>query len=204
MTHGVRALIFVLLAHAPAALAAPPDSNDPVYAELLKVRTGLVDAYNRKDLDGVLRLCHPQIVVTWQNGEVSEGRDGVKRYYEKMMVGPQRIVETMTADPTVDNLAVIYGGDTAVSRGQMNDHYQLTDGMRFDLNSRWSATLVKDGGEWLIANFHASVNAFDNPLLRMIAKQASLWSGSIGALIGIVLGLVATRWFARHRRTTTA
>jgi uncharacterized protein (TIGR02246 family) len=183
-------------------VAAPgdaPNAGDPVYVQLLKVRSDLVEAYNRRDLNGILNLCTPNVVVTWQNAEVTEGRDGVRKYYDKMMTGPDRIVESMTADPTVDNLAVLYNGDTAVSRGAMNDHYKLTDGSEFDMHSRWSATLVKDGDKWLIANFHASVGAFDNPLLRMIVGKASLLAGVAGVLAAtIVVSLIW--WFSGRRR----
>jgi len=189
-------LAMLLLVAEPAAA---PQSNDPAHAELLKVRSGLIDAYNRRNVDGILAHCHPKIVVTWQNAEVTEGREGVRGYYEKMMTGPNRIVESMTADPTVDHLAIIYGGDTAVSRGAMNDHYQLTDGTEFDLNSRWSATLVKEGDTWLIANFHASAGAFDNPLLKLIVSRASLWAGVAGAAGGTILAATLS-WMLTRRR----
>jgi ketosteroid isomerase-like protein len=193
------ALVLLLAAQPAAQPGDAPRADDPVYAELMKVRSGLVEAYNRRDVDGILALCHPNIVVTWQNAEVTEGRAGVRGYYEKMMTGPNKIVESMTAEPTVDKLAVIYDGKTAVSRGAMHDHYKLTDGTEFDLNSRWSATLVKEGDTWLIANFHASVGAFDNPLLAMIVSKASMWVGIAAAAVAAVLASVAT-WILVRRR----
>lgn len=185
------------------SLVVAPDPKDPAYAELLKVRSGLVDAYNRKDVDGILNLCTPDVVVTWQNAEVTEGREGIRKYYDKMMTGPNRIVESMTANPTVDNLAVLYGGDTAVSRGAMNDHYKLTDGSEFDMNSRWSATLVKDGDRWLIAAFHASIGAFDSPLLHFIVGKASLWSG-IAAALAAAAATSLVWWLVGRRRLKAA
>jgi ketosteroid isomerase-like protein len=194
------AAALVIFVGAEAVVAPDPRlASNPAYAELLEVRSGLIDAYNRRDVEGILNLCHPQVVVTWQNAEVSETREGVRKYYEKMMTGPNRIVESMTADPTVDDLAVIHGGDTAVSRGKMNDHYRLTDGSEFAMNSRWSATLVKDGDRWLIASFHASVGAFDNPLLTMIVGKAALWTGLTAGLAGAVVG-GAIAWFVARRR----
>ena len=180
-----------------------PTPTDPEHTELMKVRTKLIAAWNKKDMDGVLALCHPKIVATWQNGEVTEGREGIKGYYEKMMVGPKRIVEEMTANPTVDHLAVIYGGDTAVSRGKMNDHYKLADGTEFDMNSRWSATLVKEGDDRLSANYHASAPAFDNPLLNMMLKKAAMWSGVTGGVIGVIVGAIVAAMMAR-RKTSAA
>jgi ketosteroid isomerase-like protein len=193
----------VLLLAAPDAAAAKPAADDPVYAELMEVRKALVAAYNKRDLDGILAVCHPDVVVTWQNAEVTEGHAGLRGYYEKMMVGPNRIVESMTADPTVDNLAVIHNGDTAVSRGAMDDHFKLTDGTEFDMNSRWSATLVKEGNAWKIVNFHASVGAFNNPLQTMIVGKASLFTGIIAAAAGAVLASIVV-WLIARRRPAAA
>jgi len=180
-----------------------PQATDPEHAALLKIRGGLVEAYNRRDVEGILAFCHPKIVCTWQNAEVTEGREGLRKYYEKMMTGPNRIVESMTADPTVDQLAIIYNGDAAVSRGKMNDHYKLTDGSEFGMDSRWSATLVKEGDTWLITNFHASVGAFDNPLLRFIVGKAALWAGLASAAGAALLTFLITWFVMRRKRAAT-
>src|SRR5262249_50289480 len=143
---------------------------------------------NAHDLDALLSFCHEDIVVTWQNAEVSRGREGVRAYYRKMMTGEQRVVDDLQANPTVDDRAILFGENTAVSRGQMNDHYKLRDGTDFALNSRWSATLVKEDGKWLVASFHASTNAFDNDILRMVARKTTTVVGGAALVLGLLLG----------------
>jgi uncharacterized protein (TIGR02246 family) len=180
-------LLFGVAAH--SAAADQPDKDDPVFEDLLAVRKGLIDAYNAHDMDALLSFCHEDIIVTWQNAEVSRGREGIRAYYEKMMKGEKRVVDDLKANPTVDDRAVFFGENTAVSRGQMNDHYRLRDGSDFALNSRWSATLVKEDGKWLVASFHASTNAFDNDILRMVVKKATIFSGGTALVVGLVLGI---------------
>ena len=107
-----------------------------------------------------------------------------------MMKGPNPVVAKLSADPTVDELAIIYGGTTAVAWGKMNDHYELTNGMKFDFDSRFSTTAVKDGDRWRIASFHASANAFDNGLLRLMTRYAMLWSAGVAGVVGLVVGFI--------------
>ncbi len=205
MMKTIVALSFAWTAFAASLLAeeATPSPDDQAHQELLAVRKGLIDAYNRQDIEGVLSFCTKDVIVTWQNGEVSEGREGVRAYYQKMMEGDHRIVESLTADPTVDGVAVIYNDDTAISRGVMNDRYRLRDGSQFALNSRWSAALVKSDGQWRIASFHASTNTFDNAVLRLAAKQSMLWAGGAGLLLGAVAGVVGGRMLRKRTQTTS-
>ena len=72
----------------------------------------------------------------------------------------------------------------------------MASGRNFDLPARWSATMVKENGQWLIANLHASDNLFDNPLLDS-AKRTIGWTGAIGLAVGLAIGLFA----GRRRRT---
>src|SRR5947207_2492593 len=81
-------------------LSAPDDSTVP--PEIKEMRDGLVDSFNKRDVDRLLSYLHPDIVVTWQNGEVNHGREGVRQYYEKMMVGPNSIVVDIKSNPQVE------------------------------------------------------------------------------------------------------
>jgi uncharacterized protein (TIGR02246 family) len=197
------ALVALFAATTLSDAAEQPGADDAVFQDLLAVRHGLIDAYNAHDLDALLSFCHEDIVVTWQNAEVSRGREGVRAYYQKMMTGEKRVVDSLQADPTVDDRAILFGENTAVSRGQMNDHYTLRDGSDFALNSRWSATLVNEDGKWLVASFHASTNAFDNEILRMVARKTALLAGGAALATGVLLG-IGGFWLLTKRRRKPA
>ena len=95
---------------------APPAQEDPAHNELRALKKELTDAVNAKDLDALLALLDENVVVTWQNGEVSHGPEQVRAYYDRMMKGPQRIVDSVTINPTVDELTHLYG-NTGVAFG---------------------------------------------------------------------------------------
>jgi hypothetical protein len=97
----------------------------------------------------------------------------------------------LTVSFDADALTILYGGDTGIAYGSSNDHYDLTDGGKFDIRGRWSCTLVREGNRWLIANFHYSANVFNNPILertRMYLIGAAIAAGIIGLLLGWFLG----------------
>ena len=198
-------VVYPLSAAAQEATEVTADTaaENPEHDRLRAVRAGLVEAYNKGDIEGILAYCHPAIVVTWQNGEVTKGRDELRAYYERMLVGDDAIVEELTADPQVDELSTIYGGDVALARGSMNDNFKLKDGSSFAMNSRWSATLVKENDEWLVADFHPSVNAFDNGVLWMIVKRTAWLAAGVALLAGLIVGAVASRLFKRRQPAAT-
>src|SRR5436190_3802072 len=103
-----------------------------------------------------------------------------------MLHGSAKVVEKFGAEVKVDELSILYGGDTAIAFGSAHEHFTLAGGRQLDFTGRWSATLVKDGGKWLIANLHTSDNIFDNPLLNA-AKKLLAWVG-VGALLAGLVG----------------
>lgn len=182
-------LITAALACAFALVANAQE--DPAHNELRAVRDGLLAGMNSGDIEAQLAYLHPNVVVTWHNAEVSRGRDGVRKYLDRMLNGPSKVVKKFGAEVTVDELSILYGGDTAIAFGSAQEHFTLTSGRSFDFTGRWSATMVKDGGKWLVANLHTSDNIFDNPLLNQV-KAALPWVGGgallVGALVGWLLG----------------
>ena len=180
---------------------APPQTVEKTHEELRALRDGLIKATNDSNIDALLGFLHPNVVVTWQNAEVSRGRDGVRSYLTRMTTGANKIVSRFQTSPTVDELTILYGGDTGIAFGKSNDHFELAQGMTFDLPGRWSATLVKEDGRWLVASFHASANLFDNPVLNL-ATRSAVWSGVGGLVVGALVMFIGAIVLRRRQRKT--
>ena len=195
---------FVADAQTAPATTAPTTgvvTNDPTQA-ITQLRQELIDSFNKGDLDRLLSHLDPDVVITWQNGEVCRGSDAVRAYYKKMMTGPDRRVEKASADPKVDDRHIY--GDWAVSWGKMNDHFVLTDGSDLAMNSRFTATIARRGDVWKVTSFHVSVNAFDNPILAYAEKKTGTWALVIGVVAGLVVGLLVGVLLGRRRRGSVA
>jgi uncharacterized protein (TIGR02246 family) len=181
-----------------AAKDATP-SNEQLHQQLRALKTTMEKALNEMDIDTVTAHVTEDVVFTTMNGDLVRGRAGVREYFEKMMKGEKRRVERITAKFEVGDLSNLYASDTAVAFGTSNDRYVLAGGSSFDVQARWSSTMIRRNGQWLIANFHYSTNIFDNPVLDAQRKFAIL-AGSGVALVLALAGFFFGR--ARGRKLT--
>lgn len=218
----IRRVMFtvILVLTSAAALSAqekkktgdeqPPEKKinskeDPAHEELREVKKAMTDAFNKKDIDALLKHVHPEAIVTWQNGEVSRGPEGVRKYYERMLVGEKSVLEKVTADPEMTDFAFLIGTPpvAAVAYGKLKDHYKLRDGTEIDMNSLFSVTVAKHDGRWLIVSFHGSTNVFDNSVLKVAITKTMWWTGGIAGaaalLLGLILGLIVG-WLLAGRK----
>lgn len=201
---GCRFAVFFPVALAVASTMAQqpqPGAEDPAHNELRALRDGLLDAFEKKDIERMLTFLDPDVVVIVQSAEVIRGHDGVREFHKRMSEGDDRVVESLKSDFQVDELSTLYGDDMAISFGTMADHFKLRRGEEFDLNSRWTATAVRQDDRWLVASFHVSTNMFDNGVSNLYIKWSSIKSGVIAGLIGILVGaLVSILWKRRPTR----
>ena len=172
---------------------SPAWPQPAIHDALRALRARLVTAMNKNDIDGILAELHPNVIVTWQNAEVSRGPGGVRAYLERMTKGPNPIVRGYHADINVDDLTTLYGDNTGIAFGSSVERFDLAGGQSFTLRGRWSATMVRENGRWLLANVHASSNLFDNPLLN--AAKKTLYLGiAVGVVVALLIG-----WFVGRR-----
>jgi uncharacterized protein (TIGR02246 family) len=180
--------LILTLSLAPALRAQP---EDPAHAELRALRTEVLDAITTGDIDRVLTSLHPDVVITWQNGEVNRGRDGVKAFFERM---GRQAFSGYKVPPTPDELTVLHaGGAAGVSFGRSVGQFNLL-GASWEFENRWTATVVKQDGRWLLTSYHVSWNALDNPLLTT-AKRAVYVVAPLAFLAGLALA-----FYLRRRR----
>jgi ketosteroid isomerase-like protein len=185
------------------AVAPPPEqvapSPEAIHDELRKLRDDVLAAIDRNDFDAITPHLHPNVVFTPMNGEVCHGPQEIRAYFDKMLKGPDAIVKSMHLEVEVDRLTDLYG-DTGLAFGSSNDHYKLTNGMDFPVQTRWTCALVRENGRWLITAFHASANVFDNPVLEREKQAAKLKWGGLALVAGALLGLLLGVAIGRRRR----
>jgi ketosteroid isomerase-like protein len=195
---------------APASSdTAQTPSQEATHVELRALRDALLEAWQHRDVDAMLTHVAPNVVVTWQNGEVSRGAAGVRKFYDEVLNSPDKIVANIASTLKVDELSILYGNETAIAFGSIHDDVTLNHsiaraaflgaGDALALDSRWTATLVKLDGQWKVASYHVSADAFSNPILSMAiaaGKRSALWTGVGGLGVG---ALVA--WFFLRRRS---
>lgn len=187
---------------APAAPQAQPSAAptqapqvppvEELHNGLRRLQATMEKALNSRDLDTIVANVHDDVVFTTMNGDIVRGKQGVREYFERMMNGPDKVVEDVQTKFEADDLSVLHGGDTAVAFGHTQDHYVLTGGETFDVQARWSGTMLRRGKEWIVGSFHYSTNMFDNPVLAA-QQKAFTWISVMGALLVAVVAFLLGR-----------
>lgn len=176
----------------PAATITPE-----ITAAITQLREGLVDSFNKGDVNRLLTYLDPEVIATWQNGEVTHGAEEVRAYYDKMMSGESRVVREVKLAPEV--LGRQIHGDWAVSWGNLHDQFTLTDGRVLPLDSHFTIVMARRGDRWLVTAYHASVNAFDNPVLALAVGRTARWVGVGTGVLGVLAGYLLARSLGRKR-----
>jgi len=190
----MKRLLLVLAIALPLA-AQEPDAA--VHNALRQLKATMTKALNERDLDTIVANVDPNVVFTTMNNDVRRGPDQIRAYFNEMLTAPGHIVKDVKVSFEADALTTLYGGDAGVAYGTSNDHYELTNGDKFDVKGRWSCTMVKNGDRWVIASFHYSTNVFDNPILDRY-KSMYLPIGAGALVAGLIVGWFIGRMMSRR------
>ncbi|MBL8394915.1 MAG: nuclear transport factor 2 family protein [Candidatus Accumulibacter sp.] len=186
----------ILLLLDPGSLLAA--DGDPYTADrqaLIRLFREMEAAINAQDVERMVAQMHPQVTVTWLNGEVSRGHDEVRAYYQKMVKGEQRILERYLTTAKLGAPARFFGnGEVAVADGTMLDQFFPVARGPFTLDSNWTSSSAKIDGQWKVVALHLSANVFTNSLIGE-AKQAIWYAGAGAGIGGLLLG-----WLLGRRR----
>ncbi|QEG38250.1 YybH family protein [Roseimaritima ulvae] len=172
----------------PDTAEAATDDASADHEQLRELREILTEAVLKNDVETQLQHVDDQIVTTWQNNQVARGREGLEAFMAEMSSGDSKVFQGYTVRPAADDISVLHGGHTAIAVGKSVPHYKIM-GMEFDLENRWTATLVKKDGQWKLAAYHVSGNILDNPVLDA-AKGSLVWVGGIAAVVGLLAGML--------------
>jgi uncharacterized protein (TIGR02246 family) len=178
-------------ASSASAASAAEAGDDAIHDQLRALKTTMERALNERDVATLLDNVDPDVVFSTMNGDEVHGREGVRAYFAKMLDGPGKVVESVTTKFEPGGLSILRGGDTAIAYGTTDDHYRLVGGKSFDIQARWTSTMVLADGRWRVASFHYSANVFDNPILtaqRRLILGVAAAVAAVAALAGFWLG----------------
>lgn len=185
---------FLALLAAGVSLATAAD--DPHAADrqaLIRLFREMEASINAQDVERMVAQMHPQVTVTWLNGEVSRGHAEIKAYYHRMVQGEQRILDRYLTTAKLGASARFFGhGEVAVADGTMVDEFFPVARGPFSLNSNWTSTSAKIDGQWKVVSLHLSSNVFTNSLIAE-AKAAVWWAAGGAAVAGLAIGWLIGR-----------
>jgi ketosteroid isomerase-like protein len=184
-----------LLVTLPAIAAEEPDHE--IHQELRGILATVQTSVNSANFDAMLPVLSKDIRATTITQEVMSGHQEVSAYFKKWF-GPGGFLKKLEMHLTADALTELSSDKTwGVVRGSAIESYTLADGRKYDMKSRWTATVVKEAdGKWRLRTIHFGTNFLDNPILDeaklAVVKYAAL-SGGIALLVGGLLGFFLGR-----------
>ena len=189
----VSALFLIFFLTSPQAAEENPHAAD--HEQLRGLLQEATRAVNEYDLDALGRLLAPGFVVVVADQTVITDPDGLKAYFHSMFRAEDAPLRGISIEPQALALSQFIDDRVAVDYGMSTDTYLLPGDQPLIMESRWTATLVKNEGHWQIQSLHAGVNILDNPILTAARQGSYLW-----ALGGLVLGALLGWMVGRRRR----
>ncbi len=174
------------------SMASSAEEDTAFHDDLRILRDAILNAINAKDIDALAKHVHPNIVLTVENGNRFRGFEEIRDFYENIFDEDGGYLKSFEVqDFSVDELAIVYGGDTAIGFGEAASEYVPVSGPRLTVSSKWTATLALVDGAWLVTSFQNTVDFTDNPLMDALYKEVGLKIVLPVALVCLLVGGVA-------------
>lgn len=196
----LKYLILTCFLIAVPALAAEAEADRDIHQELRSILSTLQTAINSGNYDAMLPVVSQNIRATTVNQEVLSNHQEVSAYFKKWF-GPGGYLKKLEMSLEADALTELSADQTwGTVRGSGLERYTLADGRKYDIKTRWTATVVKEqDGKWRLRTIHIGTNFLDNPILTE-AEHAIPKLAAAGALIGILFGVLGGYLFARRKK----
>jgi ketosteroid isomerase-like protein len=186
-----------LLVFLVALPLAAEEADHEIHQELRGILTTVQGAINSANYDAMLPVLSKDVRATTITQETMAGQPAVSAYFKKWF-GPGGYLRKLEMKLTADDLTELSADKTwGIVRGSAIETYTLADGRRYDMPTRWTATVAKEAdGKWRLRAIHFGTNFLDNPILdeaKRKAKQFTIGGVGGGLLAGLLLGFLFGR-----------
>jgi hypothetical protein len=169
---------------------------------LRKLKTDVITAINTRNVQSMDTLLHKPFMSTLITQDSFTDIERLKAYFDDLFTRSVLRINKITMEAEPDESAQIYTGTFAVARGGTKEVYELGDGRTYTIPGRWTATTIKDNGQWKVLAVHTGVNFIDNPVMTAVEKS-TLYFGAGGVAVGAVIGFLLG-FFIRRKRQVVA
>jgi ketosteroid isomerase-like protein len=187
-TNLIRILILTLALHfSSPAQAQPTEANHQAdHAALRVLRGKAVTAMDNQDVQGLTACFANNFAFTTVTQEVLTNAAQVQNFFDRMFHGQHALITSLKTEPQADILTRFLNDNAGICYGTSKDTYTMKSGEVVEMNVRWSATVVKENGEWKVAQAQVGTDFLNNPVLD---RLTSFWEETL--LIACPAGLVA-------------
>ena len=190
-------LAFVVMSSIESSTVAfaAADVHEADHVALRALRDKAATAINKQDIKALASCFAKDFVFTAVNQTVLTNEAQMQDFFDRMFKSSDALVTSLKTEPTADILTRFVDANTGVCYGSSKDTYTMKSGEVVEMNVRWSATVVKENGEWKIALAHVGTDFLNNPVLdgvKASVKKGRCWrrrGRSAGRrLLGVMIG----------------
>lgn len=162
----MKKLIYLaVLLTSTVTLAATDTGTEADHEQLRQLLVSVQEAVNNDQLELVEAHLHQDYVITVMNQEVVTKDWTLKQLFNEWFKKPDAFIKSLKIAPVASIETKIYDGRFGVCYGTSTDSYELADGRSFDFNSKWTATMIKEGDQWKLLALHVGVDPIENTLI---------------------------------------
>ena len=184
----LRSVVVFGLLVLTANLAVAEERQEDHDALRLMLKTG-AEALNTRNIEALRPILNDPFFITSIDQKTFTDLGQFKSYYEHFFTGDNPPLKSIIFNPVAEIKTTFITENTGICYGTSNDMYVFKNGKSKQMNTKWTATVVKSAGSWKLANLHLAVNALDNPLLQTLREKMYLVAGA-GVIVGLVLSFL--------------
>jgi ketosteroid isomerase-like protein len=175
---------------------AADENRDADHAALRALRDKVATAINSQDIKSLASCFAKDFAFIAVNQTVVTNEAQMQDFFNRMFRSSDALVTSLKTEPEADILTQFLDANTGFCYGTSKDTYTMKSGKVVEMNVCWSATVVKENGEWKVAIAHVGTDFLDNPVLdgaKQFAKTAGISAGAGGLIAGILIGWIIGR-----------
>lgn len=151
----------------------------------LMLKTG-AEALSSRNIDALGPILNDTFFITTIDQKTFSDLGQFKSYYEQFFTGDKAPLKSITFRPVANIKTVFITENAGICYGTSDDTYVFKNGKSKQMNTKWTAMVVKGAEGWKLVNLHLAVNVLDNPLLQGLREKMYMGTG-LGVLVGLVL-----------------
>jgi len=190
----------VLLVFGAASVPAQQD-READHEALRVLRNRVITAVEKQDVEALVSCFSRDFVFITSTQDALTSQADIQAFMDRMFHGENALVEGVKTHAEADILTRFLGDDVGICYGSSEDVYTMKSGSIVRMKLRWSATVLREDGEWKVAVAHVGVDFLDNPVLDEVlnsSRRMGFAEGLIGLFIGAFVG-----WFFGRRKGRT-
>ena len=157
---------FLLVMLLSTLVMAEGNSGTPAdHEQLRRLLITAQESVNNDHPEQLEAYLHPDHVITVMNQELVTKERTLTQLFHDWFKKPDAVLKSLHVEPQASLQTKIYDGRFGICYGTSVDTYELSDGRKFDFDSKWTATLIKEDGQWKLLALHVGVDPIENPLI---------------------------------------